>query len=60
VSWNPLEYEVSQDQRGNKKFEEQVLLLSSGLARETSAWSHGFKLNQDGIKLYELGIKPIL
>lgn len=51
-------YEVSQDKGGDKKFEEQAMLQSSGIARETSAWSHGFIVNAEGIKLYELGIKP--
>lgn len=53
-------FEVSQDKKGDKKFDEQALLLSSGIARETSAWSHGFIVSEDGKQLYELGIKPIM
>ena len=53
-------FEVSQDKKGDKKFDQQALLLSSGIARETSAWSHGFVVGEDGKKLYELGIKPII
>lgn len=53
-------FEVNQDKKGDKKFDEQAMLLSSGIARETSAWSHGFIVSEDGKKLFELGIKPIL
>jgi hypothetical protein len=53
-------FEVSQDKKGDKKFDKQALLLSSGIARETSAWSHGFIVSEDGKKLFELGIKPIM
>ncbi|MRT93567.1 hypothetical protein [Ancylomarina sp. 16SWW S1-10-2] len=52
-------FEVSQDKKADKKFDEQALLLSSGLARETSSWSHGFIVSESGKKLFELGINPI-
>ena len=46
--------------KGDKKFDEQALLLSTGLGRETSSWSHGFVVSENGRKLYEFGIKNIL
>lgn len=53
-------FEVSQEKNGDKKFDEQALLLSSGVARETSAWSHGFIVSESGKKLFQFGIQPIL
>jgi hypothetical protein len=53
-------YEVNQNKKGDKKFDKQALLLSSGIARETSAYSHGFIVSENGKKLFELGINPIL
>jgi Phosphoglycerate kinase len=46
------------DNAGGKDYEAQSLLLSSGLAHETSSWSHGFELNESGKKLFEFGIAP--
>ncbi|MEP0972319.1 MAG: hypothetical protein ABJR05_05015 [Balneola sp.] len=53
------EYKVDEEKKGEKNFDAQSLLLSSGLARETSSWSHGFEVKPEGIKLFEHGIKKI-
>lgn len=53
------DYKVDKEKKGEKNFDAQSLLLSSGLARETSNWSHGFEVKPDGIKLFEHGIKKI-
>jgi hypothetical protein len=54
------DFEVKQEKDVEKKFDEQALLLASGIARETSAWSHGFIVSENGKKLYKLGIEPLL
>jgi len=54
------DFKISEEIKSEKSFDEQALLLSTGLARETSSWSHGFVLCENGRKLYEHGIKKII
>jgi len=54
------DFRISEEKKSDKSFDEQALLLATGLARETSSWSHGFVLSVNGRKLYEFGIKEIL
>lgn len=42
-----------------RKLDMENLVSSSGLGMRISPWSSGFQLNDDGIKLFELGIKPL-
>lgn len=42
-----------------RNWEMENLVSSSGIGMRVSAWSSGFWLNPDGVKLYELGIKPL-
>ncbi|MEX2380458.1 MAG: hypothetical protein WD530_06925, partial [Vicingaceae bacterium] len=46
---------------GNKdrNWEMEAMITNSGLGQETSPWFHGFKMNNDGLKLFEFGIKPL-
>jgi hypothetical protein len=55
-----LNYEINHEYEGERNWEAESLILSSGLATETSDWWHGFVLKKEGRLLYELAIKPIL
>jgi len=46
---------------GNKDrdWEMESFITNSGFGQETSSWFHGFKMNNDGLKLFEFGIKPL-
>lgn len=51
--------EENSDEIGERNFEIEALLMSSGFAMEHSVWFSGFELTDDGKMLYEHGIKPI-
>lgn len=55
-----LNYEINDKFEGERNWSAEALLLTSGLAVETSDWWHGFKLKEEGQLLYELAIKPNL
>ncbi|NPD47223.1 hypothetical protein [Lentimicrobium sp. S6] len=44
---------------GPRNFEYETLIISGGFATEPGDWFSGFKLTDDGEKLYKYGIKPI-
>ncbi|MCL2097601.1 MAG: hypothetical protein FWH23_02425 [Bacteroidales bacterium] len=52
-------YEINHEFKNERNFDAESLLLTSGLATETSSFWHGFRLKNEGIKLYEYGIKPL-
>ncbi len=52
--------EKNKNEIENRNKEMEALITNSGFAIETSSWFHGFKLTEDGSKLFEYGIKPLL
>jgi len=60
VDIEKLNFEIDHEFKGDRNWDAESLILSSGLATETSDWWHGFKLKEEGKLLYQLAIKPIL
>ena len=44
---------------GPRDFESETYILNSGFATEPSDWFSGLKLNDDGLNLFQYGIKPL-
>jgi hypothetical protein len=55
-----LRYEIEVEYKGERNADAESLLLTSGLAAETSQYWHGFRIKDEGIKLYELAIRPLI
>ncbi|WP_300490944.1 hypothetical protein [Flavobacterium sp.] len=51
--------EQNHEEVGERDFELESLITSSGFAVEISSWFHGFRLTNIGDKLFEFGIKPL-
>jgi hypothetical protein len=55
-----IDYEIGHNFKGDRDYDSESLLFSSGLATDGPAdWWKGFKLKEEGVLLYELGIKPL-
>ncbi|MBP4139439.1 hypothetical protein [Flavobacterium geliluteum] len=60
ISLEEVNYIIGHEFEGNRDYDSESLLLSSGLAKEgPSDWWNGFTLKEEGILLYEFGIKPL-
>lgn len=53
-------FEINEEFEGKRNFDKESLLLISGIATETSSWSSGLVLKNEGRLLYLYGIKPII
>lgn len=60
ASLENLNYEINHEYEGERNWEAEALILSSGLSTEPGDWWHGFKLKEEGKILFEMAIKPIL
>lgn len=55
-----LNYSIDDTFEGDRDWETESILLSSGLGTEPGDFWSGFKLSVDGINLHKYGIKPLL
>ena len=55
-----VNYKIGHEFKGERDYDSESLLFSSGLAKEGPAdWWSGFMLKEEGVLLYEFGIKPL-
>lgn len=51
--------EKNSDTVGERNWELETLITSTGLGVEIASWFHGFKLTSEGAKFFEFGLKPL-